>query len=178
MSYDFHKKPALLDTNILSAMAKQGRAERYRPVFDFLLENGCELFISDATRFEFLGYNSSKAEYDSLSDWLSDFVCQPITSDEVRNAGLLSCMYKNHSPAISPKQISFVDCINGALLAMRFKHRAFIVTTDLSDYPSFLFDMAHHIPIDDGNGATHFVGFKIYNEEKLSSLEAAFARSG
>ncbi len=101
----------------------------------------------------------------------------PITNEDFALASKLSAMYKCKNPSINPKQISFVDCLHAAQLC-RFKSRAFIVTTDLNDYPSFLFKMPHYIPIEEENGSTFFVGFKTLDEEKWKLLQADFEKSG
>lgn len=175
--YDFRGKSCILDTNILSAMMKGQGSDRFRPVFEFLRTNDVIPFVIEATKFEFVGYSGNKKSYESLKEWLSPFLVDFIKAEDFALATRLSAMYKCKNPSISPKQISFVDCLHAALLC-RYKERAFLVTTDLNDYPSFLFDMAHCEPIEDEGGATFFVAFKVFSQAKWDDLEKTFARSG
>jgi hypothetical protein len=102
--------------------------------------------------------------YDELEAWIGTLDGLPPDPKDYEMARLLSAMYKCKNPNINPKQISFVDCLYAAQL-VRVKDRAFIVTTDLNDYPSFLFDMPMHFPLEEPGGSTVFVGLKTFNAQ-------------
>lgn len=177
-TYNFQHKHALLDTNIISALLRSDKkSKRYKPVFEFLQKN--ETFpyiIKDITDFEFVGYNANQNLYNKAQEWLNTFDGLTAYPDDFRTAKLLSAAYKCKNPNISPKQISFVDCLYAAQL-VRVKSRAFIVTTDINDYPSFLFDMPHHISIETERGETSFVGFKTFNADKYQQLLKDFDKT-
>lgn len=178
--FDFNNKFALLDTNIIKAFLDTSKnAERFKPLFEFLrLHNVTPIVISKITSFEFVGYSTNKKAYDELKGWLENqFDTSAIYPKDYDTATKLSSMYKCKNPSISPKQISFVDCIYAAQL-LRFKGAAFVVTTDLNDYPAFLFDMPQHFAIEESTGTTTFFGFKTFNESKLKELELRFNKSG
>jgi predicted nucleic acid-binding protein len=65
---------AFLDTNILTQLAREKRAEAYRPVFEFLVNNNHEIFLLDASRFELAGFSSNKKDYDHLLNWIDAFM--------------------------------------------------------------------------------------------------------
>jgi predicted nucleic acid-binding protein len=174
---DFFKgKSALLDTNILSEMAKSKRAEKYRSVFEFLENMEISPFILDATRFEFIGFSTNKKDYDFLTDWIKQFPVANTRPEDVDKAILLSSLYRCKDPSISPKQISFCDCLHAVQL-LKYEGRAFVITTDVHDYPLFLFDIEKTFVIDE-NGKAVFVGFITYNEEKWKEVNERFEKSG
>lgn len=176
--YNFLRKYALLDTNILKEMSQNTkRSESFRPVFEFLKEKEIEPFILDATRFEFVGYSSNKKDFDILSSYIGTFWTLSTTRDDIDLATKLSAMFKCKNASISPKQISLVDCLHATQI-LKYKSRAFVVTTDINDYPSFLFDTQKYFPIEENGGNTTFVAFKTFNEKKWAALEKNFDTSG
>ena len=179
--FEFNQdKFALLDTNTLKALLDGTKeAKRFYEVLDFLKVNKIHPYIIHRiTDFEFVGFSTNKKSYDQLNAWISNnFDGLPPMPEDFEMAKKLSAMYKCKNPSISPKQISFVDCLYAAQLA-RFPNRAFIVTTDLNDYPTFLFDMPKHFAIEDKGGATSFVGLKVFNTKKFQALEENFNKSG
>lgn len=176
--FSFKGANALLDTNILKEMTlRTKRSASFRPVFDFMAENEMNLFILDATKFEFVGYSSSKKDYEVLEEFIGQFWSLPILKEDVDLATKLASMYKCKNPSINPKQISFVDCLHATQI-LKYRGRALVVTSDINDYPSFLFDMPQYMAIEEEGGNTSFVGFKSFNEEKLKTLEDGFSRSG
>lgn len=179
MTYDFKNKFSLLDTNILKEMIEETRrSEQFRPAFEFLKEQETVPFVLDATAFEFAGYSANKKDYDRRLSLIREFgPSSPVTSEDIEMATRLSAMYKCKSHSINPSQISYIDCLHAAQL-VRFKERAFIVTTDVNDYPSFLFDTSKVIAIDEEAGRTIFVAFKTYNQEKMTKLVSRFDSSG
>lgn len=170
---------ALLDTNILRAFLDHTKeSSRFSEVIGFLREHNIHPYIIHRiTDFEFVGYSTNKKAYTELNTWISQFDGLPPNPEDYENAKLLSAMYKCKNPSINPRQISFVDCLYAAQL-IRFPERAFIVTTDLNDYPSFLFDMPKHFAIEDKTGTTSFVGFKVLNRKKFDELTEVFDKSG
>jgi len=178
-SFDFNNKHALLDTNVLRALLDYPKkSERFAEVFDFLSAHAAQPYIiKRVTDFEFVGYATNKKAYVQLSKWVQQFDGFPPMPEDYENAALLSSLYKCRNPSISPKQISFVDCLYAAQL-LRVKERAFIVTADLNDYPSFLFDMPAYFAIEDSTGQTSFVGIKVFNPQKYKRLKASFDKSG
>lgn len=178
--FNFDNKFALLDTNTLKAFLDTSKnAERFKPVIDFLRDHDVHPFvISKVTSFEFVGYSTNKKAYDELNGWLEkQFDTSYVDPKDYDLATKISSMYKCKNPSINPKQISFIDCMYAAQL-VRFKGNAFVVTTDLNDYPSFLFDMPKHFAIEESTGTTTFVGFKTFNEKKFKKLESDFNKSG
>lgn len=177
--FNFEGKHALLDTNILRALLDADKkSARFKEVFNFLQSNNTfPYIISRITDFEFTAYSTNKKAFELSREWISNFDGLPANPCDFEMAAQLSSMYKCKSPSISPKQISFVDCLYAAQL-VRVKERAFIVTTDLNDYPSFLFDMPKHFAIEEVNGTTSFVGLKVLNESKYQMLLDSFNRSG
>src|SRR6185503_8735059 len=159
------------DTNILKEMTQRTkRSESFRPVFDFLRENEIVPFVLDVTKFEFLGYSTNKREYETLEKFIGSFWTHPLSKEDIELATRISAMYKCKNPSISPKQISFIDCVHAARMR-KYAKKAVLITTDINDYPSFLFDMPKCIPIEEDIGSTSFVAFKTNNEEKWSELE-------
>jgi predicted nucleic acid-binding protein len=177
--FDFSNKCALLDTNILKELlTAEKQSSRFSEVFEFLrATNSFPYIIRRITDFEFVGYSTNKKAYDLASSWIGEFDGLPPMPQDFETATLLSSMYKCKNPSINPKQISFVDCMYAAQL-VRVKERAFIVTTDLNDYPSFLFDMPKHFAIEEPGGQIKFVGLKVFNQNKYDELERSFSRSG
>ena len=156
---------------------KSKRSESFRPIFEFLKVNNVEPFIIEAARFELAGYSTNKIDFESTKDYLEQFTCLPIRREDIDTAMELSSMYKCKNPSISAKQISFADCLHAAQL-IRYKEKAFIVTTDINDYPAFLFDMYEHVAIEELDGRISFVGLKTFNSQKWSGLQKTFAKSG
>ncbi len=178
--FDFTQVVALLDTNILSSISKgKKRALKFAKVFDFMADNLMTPMTHWSTKFEFIGYSGNKYDYEKLTDFISPFVCLPQhkESNEVEIATLLSSIYKNTNPNISPKQISFTDCLQAAQL-LRYKNKLAVVTTDINDYPNNIFDMPHIIPIEEENGVTMFVGFKTFNQAKWEAVQKHFNATG
>ena len=109
--------------------------------------------------------------------WVSSFPVVPITPEYITFATKLVSMYRCKNPNIDRKQISFVDCLQSVPI-IKNKGSSFIVTTDVNDYPSFLFELIHCIPIEKDNGSTIFVTFKTYNEDKWNKLLSMYEKSG
>lgn len=172
----FKNKFVLLDTNILSEMAKSKRAEKFRPVFEFLKLSDTSPFLLDATRFELIGFSKNSKDYEFLSDWVKQFPIANTRQEDIDTAIYISSLYKCRDPNISTKQISLCDCLHAAQL-IKYKERAFIVTTDVHDYPLSLFDIKKTVVIDEGGRAV-FVGFITYNESKWVEMSNRFAGSG
>lgn len=177
--FDFENKGALLDTNILGEFIDQSKrsALKFKPVFEFLKKKHVNPFVLSATVFEFVGYSTHKQVYDERRKLLKRLPISKVTVADMEMAQLLSSIYKFISPEISSKQVSYVDCLHAAQL-VRLKTEAFIVTTDVNDYPSFLFDISHVIPISTDGGKTTFVTFKTYNEGKWNDIANRFDISG
>ncbi len=178
-NFDFSHKAALLDNNVIKAFLDGSKdANRFKEVVNFLRDNEAHLYIvKRITEFEFVGFANNKVAYDQLQKWINNFDGLPPQAEDFDIATKLSAMYKCKNPNISPKQISFVDCLYAAHL-LRVKDRAFIVTTDLNDYPSFLFDTSKYFPIEESGGNTSFVAIKTFNADKLKELEESFNKSG
>lgn len=175
--FEFSNKAALLDTNILKEMsARTRRSETFKPLFAFMKENNITPFILDVTKFEFVGYSSNKTDYETSRKWVDSLWSHPLGRPDIEQATKLSAMYKCKNPSINPRQISFIDCLHAAYL-LKFGSRAMLVTADVNDYPAFLFDMAHNIPIEEEGGSTSFVVFKVNNQDKLMELESGFEKS-
>lgn len=176
--FDFANKFALLDSNVLRALLDATKtSSRFEPVLSFLKEsNAFPYIIKRITDFEFVGFSNNKNAYNQLDSYINQFDGLPPDPKDFELAKKLSAMYKCANPSINPRQISFVDCLYAAQL-LRVQDRAFIVTTDLNDYPSFLFDMPHHIALEESGGSTSFVGFKTFNPIKYLALQERFDRS-
>ena len=177
---DFLRKYALLDTNILKEMSQETkRSAAFRPVFEFMKEMEMVPFILDATKFEFMGYSTNKKEFESLRTYIESPVFWMPHSEprDIELATELSAIYKCKNPSISPKQISLVDCLHAAQI-VKYEGRALVVTTDINDYPSFLFDSKKYFQIEESGGNTTFVAFKTFNEEKWVTLKKDFDTSG
>lgn len=173
----FTEKFALLDVNILSEMSKPKRAKKFRPVFDLLKKYNVEIFIIDATKFEFTAFSTNEKDFERLANWLAQFTIAPTTPKDIELAARLSSMYKCRNPNISSKQISYPDCLYGAQL-IKYKQRAFIVTTNFNDYPLFLFDIEKSMIIEEDNGQGVVVAFMFLNDKKLEDLQKSFEASG
>jgi len=179
MAFDFKNKFALFDTNIIKELLNaEKKSSRFREVFNFLEQNNAFPYvIKRITDFEFVGYSTNKKTYDVAREWIAQFDGLPPLEKDFEVATELSSMYKCKNRSISPNQISFVDCLYAAQL-VRVKEKAFLVTTDLNDYPSFLFDMPKHFSIEEPGGNTSFVAIKTFNENKYSALVKDFEKSG
>ncbi len=176
--YDFKRKFALLDTNILVEIARRtNKSDDFKPVFEFLEENETQIFITDATKFEFLSFYNNKKDFDAYEKLLNPFTCVPLIPKDIELATKLKAMYRCRDSNIDKKQISFIDCLQ-ATQVIKHKTSSFIITTDVNDYPSFLFDLVHIIPIEKDSGQTVFVVFKIFNEAKWKNLENRYDLSG
>jgi hypothetical protein len=177
--YNFDNRRALLDTNIVGEFIDQSKrsALKFKPVFEFLKRKRVNPFVLNATIFEFVGYSTHKQVYDERQKLIKRLPVSKVTAADMEMAQYLSSVYKFISAEISPKQISYVDCLHAAQL-VRLKEEAFIVTTDVNDYPSFLFDISHVIPISTDGGKTTFVTFKTYNDQKWNDICARFDSSG
>ncbi|GEM_PF-3390213 len=173
--YDFRNKFALLDVNILSQMVKEKRAEKFRPVFEFLKENNAEIFLTDATYFEFTAFSRTKKNHDFLENWINQFTIVTSGLQDIKSASLLSSYYTHADSQLNKKQISYCDCLYGAQLA-KYKGLAFIVTTDMHDYPISLFDIAKVMIVEDGQKAV-IVAFITFNEEKWKIISGRFDKS-
>lgn len=174
--YDFKHKFALLDVNILSQMIREKRAEKFRPVFEFLKQNNVEIFLIDATYFEFTAFVGNKKNYDVLSNWIGEFPILPCRLDDTKLASLLSSYYIHADPKLNKKQISYIDCLYAAQL-VRYKERAFIVTTDIHDYPISIFDISKIVVLEDSQRAV-IVAFITFNEDKWQAISHRFEASG
>lgn len=170
--YSFKDKWCILDTNILSAMAKEKRAEKFRSVFDFLIDNGNEPYCLNATAFEFLGFSGNKKEYEKLNSWIKKFNVVNVREDDNDQAIHISSLYKNRDPSLNSKQISYCDCLHAAQLVKR-EGKAFLVTTDIHDYPISLFDISKIMVIEEGPRAL-LVGFITFNSQKWTEAQRAF----
>ncbi|UMX47592.1 MAG: hypothetical protein L7H18_04055 [Candidatus Nealsonbacteria bacterium DGGOD1a] len=165
----------LFDANILSALASSKRAARFCKIYDLLGDKQCEMMVLNSTKFELVGYCNDKAIYDKLNAWVDRFAVLDIKKEDIELAAFLSAMYKYRSHEISPKQISFCDCLNAAQL-IKYQGRLPLITADIHDYPLFIFDIAKTMIIDD-NGKAVFVGIITYNEKKWLDLKSKFERS-
>ena len=165
----------LFDTNILSAPASSKRVARFSKIYDLLGDRQCEMMVLNSTKFELVGYCNDKAIYDKLNAWVDRFAVLDIKKEDIELAAFLSAMYKYRSHEISPKQISFCDCLNAAQL-IKYQGRLPLITADIHDYPLFIFDIAKTMIIDD-NGKAVFVGIITYNEKKWLDLKSKFERS-
>jgi len=166
---------ALLDTNILSALAQAKHSSNFGKILDLLYKQQCEIILLNSTKFEFVGYCNNNADYTKLNNWVNQFTILPINGEDIKIASFLSSAYKFRSHEISPKQISFCDCLNAAQL-IKYGGRLLLVTSDIHDYPLFVFDIERTIVIDD-NGKAVFVGIITYNEGKWLDLRQKFKES-
>lgn len=172
----FKGKYALLDVNILSEIARKKRAEKFRPVLEFLKNNNIDIFVLDATRFEFVGFAGNQVDYDFLDSWIKRFPITLTKENDVELAILISSIYKCLHPDISPKQISYCDCLYAAQV-IKYEGRAFLITTDVHDYPISIFDISK-IEIINNNGKAVFVAFITFNKEKWGIAKRQFEKSG
>lgn len=172
----FQNKYALLDTNILSEVSRSGEAGKFRPVFDFLKQNNIESFVLDITRFEFIGFSTNKVDYDLCSSFIKRYPIISTKESDVNLATLLSSVYKCCNPNISPKQISFCDCLHAAQM-IKFKEKVFVVTTDIHDYPILIFDIKKIMVVEE-NGRAVLVAFFMLNVEKWNKMQNCFLKSG
>ena len=166
---------AILDANILMQLARGKRAEAYRPIFEFLVKNGHEIFLLDASKFELVGFAGNKTDYDYLSNWISQFTILSARREDVEAAIVLSSFYKLLDPSLNVKQISFCDCLYAAQL-VRYKENIFLVTADIYDFSISIFDIKHIEIIEDNRRAT-IVAFVSYNDEKWKSAQSKFSES-
>ncbi len=160
-------------------MANTSRSEKFRPVFDFLKEQNALPFILDVTRFEFIGFSGNKVSYNKRRALIENQKRFPIVStrdEDIKQAALLSSIYKQINPNISPKQISLCDCLNASQI-IRFQGSAFLVTTDIHDYPLSVFDIGKLMHIND-NGKAIIVAFITFNKEKWENAQKHFEQSG
>ena len=90
--YPFKNKWVILDTNILSQMAKEKRADIFKPVFEFLKENDCQIFLIDSTYFELIAFAGNKKDYDYLNNWMNNFpiLVSNSTSCRLKSMSVLS----------------------------------------------------------------------------------------
>lgn len=177
--YDFSHKFALLDVNILSQVARvaQGRgADIFRPVFEFLQMRETDIFLIDALYFELTAFISNKKDRDFLIRWVTQFPILPGSHEDSDLAARIASCYVNVDPQLNRKQISYADSLCAARI-IQSKGSTFVVTTDIHDYPTSLFDVARVQVVDDGKKAI-LVGFITYNDSKLKSLESRFMKSG
>lgn len=173
--YDFKNKYALLDVNILSQMFKEKRAEKFRPVFEFLKKNSIAIFLIDATYFEFTSFIADKRRNDLMADWINQFSIHECRFEDIKLASLLSSYYAHADPNLNKKQISYADCLYATQL-VKFGGRAFIITTDIHDYPVSVFDISKVEVVEDGQRAL-VVAFVTYNKEKWQALSDRFNKS-
>ncbi|MBI2120845.1 MAG: type II toxin-antitoxin system VapC family toxin [Parcubacteria group bacterium] len=171
---NFANTYALLDTNILSQMPKENRAEKFRPVFEFLKERRISIFLTDAVYFEFTGFQQNKNDRDSLKKWVEQFPRVDTRFEDVERAALLSSCYKNTDPSLNTRQISYPDCLHASQI-LKYEGRAFIITADIHDYPVSIFDISKVMMIEDGKRAV-VVGFITYNEKKWLKAVNNFER--
>lgn len=173
--FEFNNRYAILDTNILSKMVDERRAEQYEPVFTFLKKNNVDLLILKATYFEFLGFNPNKGIYDLNKEWIERLTMLPVKDEDLENATYLSALYKHMDVSMNNNQISLVDCLHGAAL-VKFKEKMVIVTTDLHDYPITIFDLVRTDSITDGRKVV-IVGYFTFNKSKYEKAVKSFNKS-
>lgn len=166
---------AILDTNVLTQLAKEKRSEAYRPIFEFLIENDHSIFLLDASKFELVGFAGSKKNHDYLANWIDQFTIISVKPDDVETATLLSSYYKLLDPQLNSKQISYCDCLYAAQL-IKYKEGAFLITANIQDFPVSIFDIKEIEVIEDDRKAT-IVAFITYNESKWLTAKEKFDRS-
>lgn len=176
MANPFKDGFALLDTNILSSIVKSKKISNFGKILDYLENLNCEITILNSTEFEFVGYSNNYSDYIKFDEWINKFNILDIKNDDIKLASFLSSLYKYRSREISPKQISFCDCLNAAQI-IKYQGRLPLVASDIYDYPLFLFDIVKTMIIDD-NGKAVFVGVIACNENKWISLKEKFEKSG
>jgi predicted nucleic acid-binding protein len=169
------RRGALLDTNILGSLAKSQKAEIFRPVFEFLKGNDCDIFQVDVTIFEMLGFNKSLENFEKVQSFLAPFTIHNTRREDIEGAARMTSIYKVLDNDLNPKQISFADSMYAWQL-IKYKDRAMVVTTDIHDYPISLFDIKKIQVINDENRAT-IVGYITYNAEKWTKGEEIFSRT-
>lgn len=173
----FGNKHALLDVNILSEMATSKRSDKFRPVFDFLKKVNASPYIIDATCFEFAGFSNNSVDYKYLIDWLNNFPIVPTRDEEIKLAILISSIYKCKNPSINKQQISYPDLLYAAQI-IKYRGKAFLVTTNINDYPVFLFNIPKIISIEQDSGSVVIVGFMTFNLHKWEETREHFETSG
>ncbi len=166
---------AILDTNILTQLARGKRAQAYKSIFEFLIKHEHEIFLLDASKFEFVGFSGNKTDYEALSKWISQFSIYNTRPEDVERAILLSSLYKILDPHLNTKQISYCDCLYAAQL-IKYKENVFLIAADIHDFPVSIFDVRHVEIIEDNRRAT-VVAFITYNEEKWQLAQAKFRES-
>lgn len=168
-------KWVILDTNLLYQMTREKRSEIFRTVFNFLKEQNAEIFLLDSTYFEVIGFTRTYDRFESLNKWVRKFPILRIREDDINLATRLSMYYRCLDSNINPKQISFCDCLNAAQL-IKYKGKAFLVTTDIYDYPISLFNISKLFCIED-NKRANIVAIITYDEHKWKLAEEKFKNS-
>lgn len=159
------KKFVLLDTNILIGASTNYSA--YQPLFELLEETECA-----PAHFSFIEFEFVRGAYESENMKKRRMFFQQIQSfpmgvpaDEIITSAIaIANVYagKNHNTA------SFIDCCVAAFLK-RHSASLFLLTEDHKDFPLFLFDRIHVMPIDTGKDI-HTPAFYEYNDDKASKL--------
>ncbi len=171
-------KWALLDTNILikgAEQAKDSEGSVFRHTLEYLKNRNATPYLTDITYFEFISFCRSKKEQDSLKSLINKFPIIATKREDIEEAALVSSYYRKLDPELNKRQISYCDCINAAQIT-KFNGRVFLMTTDIYDYPTSLFDIEHVVPIS-GKKRAELVACITYNKQKFDVAKESFSKS-
>jgi hypothetical protein len=169
------RKHVLIDACVLISATKSGHGDSYLELLEFLRDCHCVLVTSKLSYYEYLRFAKSKKIRDLMDEALRDFGIQmilPVTHDIMNEAEQLLLLYTFQHHQFSTK-ISLIDGVNGAFVAN--KKDMILVTEDLQDYPSSIFDCFYmwpvELPTERSLGA---VGFFEFNESKFAGEVAKY----
>lgn len=141
-------KHVLVDSCILICASNKETAKTYVPFLSFFKDANASLVVSEPVYLEFVRGASSlkqKKILDELLKQIGVISILPTTPNIWKFTLDLSLLYSFQRKNWS-KQVSIVDCVNAAWL--RQQRDLYLITEDVQDYPSTIFDIVHIWPLE------------------------------
>jgi len=154
----------LFDTSVLLRIAKRGD-DIESPLVKLREKYSCIFSVHDLIVQEFLSYTIRQEAYNARLNLVQQYPSLPVSQKERELALHVSRIYainKISSPSV-------VDCITAAF-CKKYSKDVVLLTNDLKDFPTVLFDPIYIWPFD-GSSQVDLFGFYKFSPGKMEKEE-------
>ncbi|MCL4400095.1 hypothetical protein M1506_02335 [Patescibacteria group bacterium] len=164
----------LLDTNVF--IKAFDHFDAFRPLFEFLEENNCQVVDFPLIQFEFTRNTFLPDHREQRELFLKKIATAslPLHKDLIKDALEIARIYAHQG--VQRGQISLVDCCIAAYL-MKYEKNLFLLTMNHKDFPTLLFNRVSIFPVDEKTTDDVFApAFYQFDVKKLTVLRGKMGK--